>query len=56
MTIKAIATQTGVPASSYRDWEYGRKVIMNRLHVRNYFYESTFHRIQGKALKLTFAF
>lgn len=31
MTIKAIAMQIGVPASTYRDWEYGRKVSAEKL-------------------------
>lgn len=34
MTLKEIAGQLGVPTSTYRDWEYGRKVpaeVVSRL-------------------------
>lgn len=31
MTIKEIATQVGVPSSTYRDWEYGRKISAEKL-------------------------
>lgn len=31
MTIKEIASQVGVPSSTYRDWEYGRKISADKL-------------------------
>lgn len=31
MTIKEIAMQIGVPSSTYRDWEYGRKITAEKL-------------------------
>lgn len=31
MTIKEIAARIGVPPSTYRDWEYGRKINADKL-------------------------
>ncbi len=48
MTIKEVAARIGVPPSTYRDWEYGRKINAEKLQTLADAFEISMDELTGR--------